>query len=42
MMKFDSKQAFLKEDIMSYQGEVSRIHREIRDKTGWEMIVWAG
>ena len=34
MMKFDSKQAFLKEDIMSYQGEVSRIHREIRDKTG--------
>ncbi len=34
MMKFDSTQAFLKEEIESYQEEVTRIHKMIHEKTG--------
>ena len=34
MMKFDSTQAFLKEEIESYQEDVTRIHKMIHEKTG--------
>jgi len=34
MMKFDASHGFLKEEISSYQTEVSRIHRMIHEKTG--------
>ena len=34
MMKLDSTQAFLREDIESYQKEVSRIHKMIHEKSG--------
>lgn len=34
MMKLDSTQALLKEDISSYQEQVSRIHKMIHDKSG--------
>ena len=34
MMNLDSTQALLKEDINSYQDEVSRIHKMIHEKTG--------
>ena len=34
MMKFDSTQAFLKEEIESYQADVTRIHKMIHEKTG--------
>ena len=34
MMKLDSTQAFLKEEIESYQADVTRIHKMIHEKTG--------
>ena len=34
MMNLDSTQALLKEDISSYQEQVSRIHKMIHDKSG--------
>ena len=34
MMKLDSTQAFLKEEIDSYQEDVTRIHKMIHEKTG--------
>lgn len=34
MIKFDASHAMLKEDIMSYEPEVKRIHKMIHEKTG--------
>lgn len=34
VMQFDASHGFLKEDIGSYQNEVSRIHKMINEKTG--------
>ena len=34
MMKFDEAHGLLKEEIGTYQEEVSRIHRMIHEKTG--------
>ncbi len=34
VMQFDASHGFLKEDIGSYQNEVSRIHKMIHEKTG--------
>lgn len=34
MMKFDTTHGLLKEDVFSYQEEVSRIHKMIHEKTG--------
>ena len=34
MMKFDASHGLLKEEIASYQDTVTKLHKEIREKTG--------
>ena len=34
MMKLDTKHAFLKEDIASYQDIVTKCHEDLHNKTG--------
>jgi hypothetical protein len=34
MMKFDASHGLMKEEIASYQDTVTKLHKEIRERTG--------
>ena len=44
MMKLDTKHAFLKEDIASYQDIVTKCHEDLHNKTGKgnDYVGWVG